>query len=228
MLGTRLGKLDAAELAELSRRGRSSDPKRAAAVRFAKAVADNRGKVSDEDIAEIRAAGFSDGDIVAIAGLTAQFLFTNFLNNIAQVKLDFPADVPALRDTSAVQLRLNNGVPQAFRDQQAADGIGRQTLVDRAPCPVPPPSNATTLGEIRHVGRVGRRLGQLGRSAAQAVALPYRHIVRRAWWRESQGKRGDLGHVRPTGIPTDPSPGPGPAVRRRGSRKMPPRPRGDS
>jgi uncharacterized peroxidase-related enzyme len=101
MLGTRLGKLDAAEL-ELNRRGGSSDPKRAAAVRFAKAVADTRGKVSDEDIAVVRAAGFSDGDIVAIAGLTAQFLFTNFLNNIAQVELDFPADVPTLRDNAAV------------------------------------------------------------------------------------------------------------------------------
>jgi uncharacterized peroxidase-related enzyme len=101
MLGTRLGKLDAAEL-ELNRNGGSRHPKRAGAVRFAKAVADTRGKVSDEDIAAVRAAGFSDGDIVAIAGLTAQFLFTNFLNNIAQVELDFPADVPALRDTAAL------------------------------------------------------------------------------------------------------------------------------
>ena len=98
MLGTRHGGLDAAEL-ELSRHGGSRDPKRAAAVRFAKAIADTRGKVSDEDIAAVRTAGFSDRDIVAIAGLTAQFLFTNFLNNIAQVELDFPADVPALRDT---------------------------------------------------------------------------------------------------------------------------------
>jgi uncharacterized peroxidase-related enzyme len=100
MLGTRLGNLEAAEL-ELNRHGESSDPKRGAAVRFAKAVAHTRGNVSDEDIAAVRAAGFSDGDIVAIAGLTAQFLFTNFLNNIAQVDLDFPADVPTLRDSSA-------------------------------------------------------------------------------------------------------------------------------
>ena len=102
MLGTRLGKLDTAEL-ELNRRGASGDPKRAAAVRFAKAIADTRGRVSDEDIGAARAAGFSDGDIVAIAGLTAQFLFTNFLNNIAQVELDFPADVPVLRDAAAIQ-----------------------------------------------------------------------------------------------------------------------------
>jgi alkylhydroperoxidase family enzyme len=93
--------LDVSEL-ELNRRGGSSDPQRAAAVRFAKAVADTRGKVGDEDIDAVRSAGFSDGDIVAIAGLTAQFLFTNFLNNIAQVELDLPADVPTLRETTAV------------------------------------------------------------------------------------------------------------------------------
>lgn len=88
-LGKRLAKLDAAEL-ELNRRGSSGDPKRAAAVRFAKNVANTRGKVSNEDLADVRAAGFSDGDVVAIAGLTAQYLFTNFMNNIAQTKLDFP------------------------------------------------------------------------------------------------------------------------------------------
>ncbi len=89
-LGTRLAKLDIAEL-ELNRRGESCDPKRAAAVRFARAIADTRGKVNDEDLADVRTAGFTDADIVAIAGVTAQFLFTNFMSNIAQVELDFPA-----------------------------------------------------------------------------------------------------------------------------------------
>jgi hypothetical protein len=54
--------------------------------------------VSDEDLADVRAAGFTDADIVAIAGLTAQFLLTNFMSNIAQVELDFPqAELPASR-----------------------------------------------------------------------------------------------------------------------------------
>ena len=92
-LGTWLAKLDTAEL-ELNRRGGSRDPKRAAAIRFAKAIADNRGKVSDEELADVRAAGFIDADIVAIAGLTAQFLFTNFMSNISQPELDFPAVAP--------------------------------------------------------------------------------------------------------------------------------------
>ena len=47
--------------------------------------------MSDEDLANVRAAGFTDGDIVAIAGLTAQFLYTNFMSNICQPELDFPA-----------------------------------------------------------------------------------------------------------------------------------------
>ncbi|WP_342724638.1 carboxymuconolactone decarboxylase family protein [Bradyrhizobium sp. B097] len=93
-LGSWLAKLDAGEL-DLNREGKSRDPKRAAAVRFAKAIADRRGKVSDEQLADVRAAGFTDGDIVAIAGLTAQFLYTNFMSNISQVELDFPDVVPA-------------------------------------------------------------------------------------------------------------------------------------
>jgi alkylhydroperoxidase family enzyme len=48
--------------------------------------------VSDEDLDDVRIAGFTDADIVAIAGLTAQFLFTNFMSNIAQPEPDFPAD----------------------------------------------------------------------------------------------------------------------------------------
>lgn len=88
-LGLRFAKLDAEELA-LNRQGTSRDPRRAAAVRFAKIIADTRGRVSDNDLADVRAAGFSNAEIVAMAGLTAQFLMTNFMNNIAEVELDFP------------------------------------------------------------------------------------------------------------------------------------------
>jgi hypothetical protein len=37
--------------------------------------------------------GFAD--TVAIASLTAQFLFINFMNNIARTERDFPADPPS-------------------------------------------------------------------------------------------------------------------------------------
>jgi alkylhydroperoxidase family enzyme len=99
-LGTWLATLDTEEL-DLNRRGGWHDPKRAAAIRFAKAITSRRGKVSDADLADVRAAGCTDADIVAIAGLTAQFLFTNFMSNISEVELDFPAEVPAQAARSA-------------------------------------------------------------------------------------------------------------------------------
>jgi uncharacterized peroxidase-related enzyme len=104
-LGLRFAKLDAAELV-LNREDTSRDPKRAAAVRFAKKVADRRGKVSDDDLADVREAGFADAEIVAIAGLTAQFLMTNFMNNIAQTELDFPTD-----ETAGTEMALASGRP---------------------------------------------------------------------------------------------------------------------
>src|SRR6202000_1506403 len=75
----------------LNRQGKSSDPKRGAAADFARKLIEARGKVADEDLAAVRAAGFSDGDVVAMIALSAQFLFTNFMNNVADTDIDFPA-----------------------------------------------------------------------------------------------------------------------------------------
>jgi uncharacterized peroxidase-related enzyme len=75
----------------LNRQGRSQDQKRGVAAHFARNVIEVRGKVSDIELAAVRAAGFSDGDIIAIIALSAQFLFTNFMNNVADTEIDFPA-----------------------------------------------------------------------------------------------------------------------------------------
>ncbi|HET7346595.1 MAG TPA: carboxymuconolactone decarboxylase family protein [Acidobacteriaceae bacterium] len=82
--------MSAAEIA-LNRAGHSESPKRAAAAAFAQRVIEMRGRVSDEDIATVRAAGYSDANIIEIVALTAQFLMTNFLNNVAGTEIDFPA-----------------------------------------------------------------------------------------------------------------------------------------
>ncbi len=74
----------------LNRRGHSGDSKRDAAVQFAKKVTEQRGKVSDEDFAAVKAAGFSDEQILEIVSLSAQFLMTNFVNNVFQTDVDFP------------------------------------------------------------------------------------------------------------------------------------------
>lgn len=82
--------MSAAEIA-LNRAGRSENPKRAAAAAFARRVIETRGRVRDEDIAAVRAAGYSDANVVEIVALTSQFLMTNFLNNVAGTEVDFPA-----------------------------------------------------------------------------------------------------------------------------------------
>lgn len=89
-LGLNLAGLDAEEIA-INRKGHSNDPKADAAVSFAAKVARERGRVDDSDIADLRHAGYDDGQIVEIVALVAENTFTNFLNNVAQTELDFPA-----------------------------------------------------------------------------------------------------------------------------------------
>jgi len=89
-----LTKIPADEI-ELNREGRSTDPKRQAAVAFAKALIETRGKVSDAQFTAVRDAGWTDANIVEMIALTAQFLLTNFINNAVQTPIDFPEVSPA-------------------------------------------------------------------------------------------------------------------------------------
>jgi len=88
-LGLNLAKITAEEVA-LNRKGESGDTKAAAAVRFAAKVVRERGRVSDGDIKAVRDAGFTDGQIVEIIAVTAENIFTNLLNVVAQTDIDFP------------------------------------------------------------------------------------------------------------------------------------------
>lgn len=71
-------------------RGESGDPQVAAALKFATAVVATRGHVSDESLAEVRAGGFSDEEIVEIVGNVALNIFTNYFNHVAGTEIDFP------------------------------------------------------------------------------------------------------------------------------------------
>jgi uncharacterized peroxidase-related enzyme len=73
-----------------SRDGRAADPKVAAALRFARAILDRRGGVTDQDIARVRAAGFSDGEIAEIIAHVGLNVFTNYFNRAVQTEIDFP------------------------------------------------------------------------------------------------------------------------------------------
>ncbi|PZR46957.1 carboxymuconolactone decarboxylase family protein [Paraburkholderia fungorum] len=75
-----------------NRRGESESPRvaAAAAVAFARKLVETRGKVATGDLDTVRAAGYSDANIVEIIALSAQFLLTNFVNNAFDTEIDFP------------------------------------------------------------------------------------------------------------------------------------------
>lgn len=85
-----LANMDPEEIT-LNRAGTSHDPKRAAALAFARRVVERRGKVTNAELAAVRSAGYRDEQILEIVALSVQVLFTNFMNNVAQSDLDFPA-----------------------------------------------------------------------------------------------------------------------------------------
>jgi uncharacterized peroxidase-related enzyme len=78
------------EQLDASRAGRSSDPRTSAALQFARTVVDRRGGVSDNDLGRVRAAGFTDAEIVEILGHVALNVLTNYFNRAAETEIDFP------------------------------------------------------------------------------------------------------------------------------------------
>lgn len=75
---------------ELNRQGASSDPVSDVAVRFATQVTHRRGRVADDEVRQVRDAGYSEAQIVEIVALVAHCTFANYLNEVAQTDIDFP------------------------------------------------------------------------------------------------------------------------------------------
>jgi alkylhydroperoxidase family enzyme len=87
-IGSRAG-LTAADLVA-GRSARAADCRTDAALKFARAVLETRGKVTDNDLQAARQAGFDDAEIVEIVASVVLGCFTNFLNNVAETPLDIP------------------------------------------------------------------------------------------------------------------------------------------
>ena len=88
-LGKTVAKLSAAEI-EANRRGVSTDAKADAAVRFAAKIVHGRGAVTDADVLGVRAAGYSDAEIVEIVAHVALNTLTNYVNEVLGTEVDFP------------------------------------------------------------------------------------------------------------------------------------------
>jgi uncharacterized peroxidase-related enzyme len=89
-----MAKMSAADII-LARKGHASDPKRDAAVQFARKVVETSGRVSDADLKAIRGAGYTDANIIEIVALVAMYSLTNFFNNVFDPEKDFPPVAPA-------------------------------------------------------------------------------------------------------------------------------------
>lgn len=88
-LAANVAKISSSEI-DAARDGRSDDTRTAAALHFARRVAEARGRVSDADLAALRAADFDEASVVEIVLNVALNVLTNYVNNVAATDIDFP------------------------------------------------------------------------------------------------------------------------------------------
>ncbi len=77
-----------------SRRGLSPDRKTEAVLQFARKIVSERGWVSDDDVASLRAAGTTDAELAEIVAHVAVNIFSNYFNHVADTDVDFPEVAP--------------------------------------------------------------------------------------------------------------------------------------
>lgn len=73
-----------------NRAGTSHDSKAAVAVRLARALVEHKGDVTSAEIAEARAAGYTDADIVEIITHVGMNVLTNIIGRASRLEIDFP------------------------------------------------------------------------------------------------------------------------------------------
>ncbi len=74
----------------MGRSGRSSDKCEAAALALAVQLVTERGWISDGQLAEERAVGLGDAELVEVVALVAAHTFSNYTNHLAHTEIDFP------------------------------------------------------------------------------------------------------------------------------------------
>lgn len=89
MLGKKAGLTD--EQVISIRRGSPQQPKLAALVKFVNTAIQPKGRISDDDLRAVKAAGYNDTQIAETLLTLAQTVFTNLFNRVHQTPLDFPA-----------------------------------------------------------------------------------------------------------------------------------------
>lgn len=67
-----------------------------AALKFAQTVVVQKGEVSGQAVAAVRAAGYGDAEISEIVAHVALNIFTNYFNIVAGTEVDFPVVTPGV------------------------------------------------------------------------------------------------------------------------------------
>jgi uncharacterized peroxidase-related enzyme len=91
-----LGKLAGLDEEErlANRKGHSHDARADAALKFARTLLDQRGRVTEADVQQIKAAGFGDDEVAEIIAHVALNVLTNYFNNAVETPIDFPVVAP--------------------------------------------------------------------------------------------------------------------------------------
>jgi uncharacterized peroxidase-related enzyme len=87
-IGRKAG-LNGAEI-EANRAGTSQDAKAAVAVKFARALVEHKGEVTNAELQAMSDAGFSEADIVEVITHVGMNVLTNILGKASRVSIDFP------------------------------------------------------------------------------------------------------------------------------------------
>jgi len=74
-----------------ARRFQTPDAKRQALLPFVRRAIDTKGHVSDAELAAVRAAGYTDGQIAESVAYIGLATYSNLFNHVHQTDLDFPS-----------------------------------------------------------------------------------------------------------------------------------------
>ena len=79
----------------------AGDTREQAALIFARKLVIDRGMVQDDDVLQVREAGYNDGEITEIVAGVALNIFTNYFNHVAGTETDFPAPPKLVKGVAA-------------------------------------------------------------------------------------------------------------------------------
>lgn len=98
---TALGKMNgfSEEETVLLRKGKSSDARLNALVGLAKEITENKGRASENALEAFFSQGFDNTALIDLVALVADKTMMNFVHNLTQVAIDFPA-VPSIEEAT--------------------------------------------------------------------------------------------------------------------------------